>query len=71
MMKLTVIMDRKGNVVGTARSDPVRVEGTGDTIQFYPVEDEGYEYHEVEVGDDLLQESADRVHETVVGMLNK
>lgn len=69
MPKLIVITDTQGKVLGTVRSDPIQVTESGDTIQFDPVERDEYKYREVEVADDLMKQSVERLHEEMAKKL--
>ena len=65
MPKLIVITDTQGKVLGTVRSGPIQVTGSGGAIQFDPIKSDEYRYREVEVADDLMEQPVERLHEEV------
>jgi DNA gyrase inhibitor GyrI len=69
MPKLIAITDTQGKVLGTVRSDSIQVAESGDSIQFDPIEGGEYKYREVEVADDLMEQSVERLHEEVAKKL--
>jgi hypothetical protein len=66
-MKLNVVVDMKGNVVGTYREE-VQSKG-GLKIRAGMVMQPGYLVHQIEVDDKILKQPALKIHETVQKLL--
>jgi hypothetical protein len=60
-MKLNVIVDPRGNILGVAQVGTMTTED-GDEIEFGIVPEPGQIIHEVEVADELPGTSPDEVH---------
>ena len=60
-MKLNVVVDRQGNVLGVAQVGTMTTEN-GEEIEFGMVPESGQIIHEVEVADELPGTSPDEVH---------
>ena len=63
-MKLNVVVDRQGNVLGVAQVGTVTMED-GDEIEFGMVPEPGQMIHEVDVSDELQGEPPDELHRRV------
>jgi hypothetical protein len=60
-MKLNVVVDRQGNVLGVAQVGTMTTED-GEEIEFGMVPESGQIIHEVDVSDDLSSMSPDEIH---------
>jgi len=60
-MKLNVVVDRQGNVLGVAQVGTMTTED-GEEIEFGMVPESGQIIHEVDVSDELSGVSPDELH---------
>lgn len=66
-MKMIVITDAKGNLLGAHRNVPVKYNGK--TLSFHPVTNERQKSHEVEVDDAFFSRPAAQVHQELMKMV--
>ena len=61
MTKLTVITSPEGRILGSVRSDPIQTDM--GTIEFQRRPTSEVKYHELDIPEELLQQSVERLHE--------
>jgi hypothetical protein len=61
MARVTVITDPKGHILGSVRSDPIKIDG--GTLKFQKRPADNLKYYELDVAEDMLSHPAERLHE--------